>query len=300
MATLLEQIQQEALDPDNSLSDLLRKVKLAAAKLGVEDATRWVDNELNGYDMEPPEYRTCTGEPRYFDNFHGWFPVLLSDREMQESLQTRKIGIPVSEIEALLDGKGELQMPFPPAVVATLQEWSGRSIRTGALFFPRAVFARILDSVRNRVLDWTVELEKAGVRGEGKLSFSKHDREVASTITFNMFGGSLTGNVGHVSGGSTVHATSTQITAETLHGIRSLATQITEHAANMGLDLDARERIVTAASALREETARPQPIPSKMQQLLTSIRTIAEGAAGNLIASGVLHEAAKVAHMLGG
>jgi len=43
MASLIEQLQREALDPSTSITNLLRKTKLAAMKLGREDAARWVE-----------------------------------------------------------------------------------------------------------------------------------------------------------------------------------------------------------------------------------------------------------------
>ena len=46
---LIEEIQREALDASVSVGGLLRKVKLAAAKLRLAKVEQWVDSELKGY-----------------------------------------------------------------------------------------------------------------------------------------------------------------------------------------------------------------------------------------------------------
>jgi hypothetical protein len=61
--TIVEEMQKAVLDPTVSVSDLLRRVKYVAVKLrlgGVED---WVEQELNGYSGDVPEYRLTIGQP---------------------------------------------------------------------------------------------------------------------------------------------------------------------------------------------------------------------------------------------
>jgi hypothetical protein len=57
MPTIVEQIQRDALDTTIPVSTLLRRVKLAAAKLGIPSVESWVDAELNGYTASVPDYR---------------------------------------------------------------------------------------------------------------------------------------------------------------------------------------------------------------------------------------------------
>src|SRR5271166_6150518 len=49
MASIIEQIQHDALDRSVRASDLLRRVKLAATKLSLGTVEDWVEQELNGY-----------------------------------------------------------------------------------------------------------------------------------------------------------------------------------------------------------------------------------------------------------
>jgi hypothetical protein len=164
---------------------------------------------------------------------------------------------------------------------------SGRDIQHASSTFGRSAVAAILDSIRNRVLNWAVELEKAGVRGEGRLSFSKNDREAASHVTnhFNI-NAPVTGNLGSA-GTSTVNVTS--VPPEALAAFRAFVDEIRTRSDEMGLDATTRSDLEAKVDELRAELARPIPTPSKLGSLLASIKTMTEGAAGNLIASGVLH-----------
>ncbi|MBP8233479.1 MAG: hypothetical protein KAY22_14335 [Rhizorhabdus sp.] len=78
MAGSVEEIQAQALDPNVKVSDLLRRVKLAAVKLQLEDTAEWVDRELRGYsDPETvPTYRRTVGQLRAHTLFHGILPVM--------------------------------------------------------------------------------------------------------------------------------------------------------------------------------------------------------------------------------
>ncbi|MBA4043590.1 MAG: hypothetical protein C0471_04105 [Erythrobacter sp.] len=64
MVGLVEELQRDALDTNVRVDQLLRKVKLAAVKLGLSDALLWVDEELNGYQdrEELPDYRKTRGQ----------------------------------------------------------------------------------------------------------------------------------------------------------------------------------------------------------------------------------------------
>lgn len=288
MATLIEQLQEEALNPETSIADLLRKAKVVASKLDLREAVEWIDQEMNGYSRaEPPDYRTVACEASYLNPFHGWSQILIGDAELDSMVRVRKLGNPASELEALMEGKGMLRIPFPPSFVATLCEMAGRDIPHASSTFGRSAVAGILDAIRNRVLDWAVELERAGVRGEGRLSFSKTDREAASHVTNNFnINAPVTGNLGSA-GTSTVNVTT--VPPEALAAFRRFADQVHERSAELGLGATARADFEKKVDELRAELARSTPSPSSLGVLLGSIKTVAEGAAGSLVASGMLH-----------
>ena len=63
MKSLVLELQREAMNPNSSMSDVLRKAMVVATKLKVQDLKAWVETELKGYikDQEIPSYRKVNG-----------------------------------------------------------------------------------------------------------------------------------------------------------------------------------------------------------------------------------------------
>jgi hypothetical protein len=63
--SVVEQLQAAAIDPRIKVSDLVRRAKLVASKLGLGDFERWADAELQGYPAGAviPAYRQARGTP---------------------------------------------------------------------------------------------------------------------------------------------------------------------------------------------------------------------------------------------
>jgi len=61
--SLIDELQLDASDGSVSVSDLLRKALVVAAKLGVSDIPEWINKELSGYhDGDTlPSYRIVHG-----------------------------------------------------------------------------------------------------------------------------------------------------------------------------------------------------------------------------------------------
>jgi hypothetical protein len=49
MSSAIQNLQKAILDPNQSLTQLLRQTKLIAAKLNLAEVERWVDCELRGF-----------------------------------------------------------------------------------------------------------------------------------------------------------------------------------------------------------------------------------------------------------
>ncbi|HKD31041.1 MAG TPA: hypothetical protein VKC66_34680 [Xanthobacteraceae bacterium] len=98
LPSIIEQIQRHALDHSVPISALLRRVKLAAAKLGLGAVEDWVDQELQGYTSDVPEYRVLQGQPMVRNPYSGWSPIGGSVK----GLSKRGNGQSIAEIEHLL------------------------------------------------------------------------------------------------------------------------------------------------------------------------------------------------------
>jgi len=94
MAGLIEEIQRDAIDRTVPVATLLRKVKLAAAKLKLPALEEWVESELNGYSGAVPDYRKAKGQPRAFNPYNGWIPIVLDDPKHQKMISVASTNSP--------------------------------------------------------------------------------------------------------------------------------------------------------------------------------------------------------------
>jgi AbiTii len=64
MASIVDELAQQALDDSVPLDSLLRRVRALATLLDLDELSGWADKELNGYDPkdEVPPYRMMSGE----------------------------------------------------------------------------------------------------------------------------------------------------------------------------------------------------------------------------------------------
>ena len=90
--SLIEEIQQEAIDSKSDLGSLLRKFKLLAARLGSRPLEDWLLWESNGYpdDVEVPGYRIWPLEVK--GHFTGPFGSGLRNVPIHISLSRKKRG----------------------------------------------------------------------------------------------------------------------------------------------------------------------------------------------------------------
>jgi hypothetical protein len=74
MSSPVQQLQADAINPQVRVVDLVRKAKLVASKLGLDELEQWADAELQGYhDGESvPSCRRVQGAPSWLSPFRGW------------------------------------------------------------------------------------------------------------------------------------------------------------------------------------------------------------------------------------
>lgn len=196
MASLIEQLQADALDQSVAVTTLLRKVKVAAVKLRLNDTIDWAGHELNGYRSEVPDYRVVHGQCMGFDSYRGW-TVVGGNAEIVEALSKRAVGQSMSSLEEVISSEGtELTITLSPKIVEGIRN-SNPGCLDVALHISKASICAIVDHVRNLVLDWALDLEKAGIVGEG-LNFSSGEKAKAanSSIEINIEGPNARVNLG--------------------------------------------------------------------------------------------------------
>jgi hypothetical protein len=196
MGSLVKDFQRDIVQSSKSTTELLRTAKVISVKLGLNDIAEWVNNELNGYDnsKEIPEYRYFSGgELQYLNPYQGWRPAGNLKRDFP-------CGQPVSALEALLNSETivlpltrEQNFQLQGSVGIDVSHWQQR------IEFSSIQLKALLNAVKDKLLDWSLELETRGIIGEN-MSFDEKERKSAQSQTFNIqhFTGVL-GDVSHSS-----------------------------------------------------------------------------------------------------
>ncbi len=291
MASLVQELEQDAYNSSASLSNMLRKAKAVAVKLQLQQPMEWVEAELNGYtSAEVPNYWVIAGRAKSRNPFHGWQPLMFGSAYIERMVCEFPIRNSVKEIEHLMESEGEPSIALSGKQVETLCEMAGTpTLLPISVFFPRGRFISILDAVRNKVLDWSLQLQVTGIKGEGMSFLPEEKAKVSGKGDTYHIGsiGNLTGNLGGQVGGD-VNATSTQDMEQELEKVATLVAQLRTYQGQMGLDARQQSEVSKHVDALDEELRGGKPEPRIIKGLLKSIKAMTEGAAGNLVASGVI------------
>jgi len=110
--------------------------------------------------------------------------ALGSEEQVNKLFQLILFDKPVAEVESVANSKPPILITYPEFLERmTVPHMSG--VDRIAAQVDTSKFFSILDGVRDRALDWALELENAGVTGEG-MSFTLREREAAQSVT-NIF-----------------------------------------------------------------------------------------------------------------
>lgn len=174
------------------ISELLRRSKVVAVKLRLADFESWVEHELNGYppEAEVPAYRKIGTNLMMKNPYHGLQPVTFTKaNELTEHFASVQMRESVAKVAHLVaEGEDGIQCGVSPSELEVLLKISAdfrlcpvvRVVNTTGVI-------GILDAVRNRILDWSLALERQGVFGEG-MTFSLQEKQAAANVTINNYG----------------------------------------------------------------------------------------------------------------
>lgn len=209
--SLLDEIVRDSYDNQSNVAGILRKLKVVAARAGIETLEEWVDLELSGYASGQvlPAYRgpfDAAVQGHFRLPFVQNSPVLdiapssFPDELRPGHLFEIAIADSVSSLQQLMlaSGSRELSIPWDSDTVRMVNQLMAagrvhlyrdalllnawRPMTTGTL-------ASVLDAVRSRCLELALELEKLNsLAGEPGESINP----AGMNIINNYFGGSQT------------------------------------------------------------------------------------------------------------
>lgn len=201
--TLLRNIQDAAVGADVPISTVLRKAQILAARLDHEPLRAWVVGELNGYnDPETlPDYRRL-GRVPVLGDYSGVMGRSMSNApvppnnvppELHEKLYTHDVYESVAALEAMVKAGPSAQYPWPAEVVAALQThfYEQMALVQARKVISSTALAGVLDTVRNRLLAFVIEIEKLDPNA-GDLTPGKPPSVSPATVN-QVFYGNITG-----------------------------------------------------------------------------------------------------------
>ena len=228
--TLLREIQEAATGSDVPLSVLLRKAQVLAVRLDNEPLRSWTRLELDGYARleDLPDYRRL-GRVEVFGHFSGPFnsglrnapiPRMNVPEDWQETLFDHNVFESVAELEALSSADESARYLWPADVTALFADrfYEHQGCMQAFKLVPTTAFVRILETVRNRLLDFALSIEQIDALA-GDTSTSSTPATTA-TVT-QIFNNTITG--GQVAFASSGHGAVQQRIAQHSGAPRSVA-----------------------------------------------------------------------------
>ena len=186
MTKLVIELQKECLNTNCSFSDLCQKAYFIARKLNQDEMIEFLKKEIYGYKnlKDLPDYRYVDLIYKAFNPYHGWIPFQIPSQGIFSRLLKGPIFLSVGEMQDFLNADDSMLNSAVPLELQ--QELIKRSnipfITEIKGVFSKTQLVRILDVIKNRILDWAIKLEKEGVCGND-YEFTEHEKEIAKNMT---------------------------------------------------------------------------------------------------------------------
>ncbi len=293
MASLVLELQREALNSTVPVTDLLRKALVVARKLGIKEFQAWIEYELNGYAnlSDIPKYRLLSGSPKFVTIFGGLNDFTLGKLREKEKLSLLPTDRPIGEIEYLLKESGKkpfINMPYPDQLISEIAKNQSLPSRP-FLLINHSSIQGLIDAVRNVVLKWTLKLEEDGILGEA-MTFTKEEKQVASSHVYN-----IQTFIGHMSHSQFQQDTRDSVQTMSINDIdigkvMLILEEIKKAIKDITLPSETKDELSAEIATVETQAASPKPKMKIIKESLHTIRNILEGTAGSLLASGLLEK----------
>jgi AbiTii len=169
VATLLQQLQADAVDPQVPLSHLLRKALILSKRLAYPPLGDWAQQELEGYpsDSELPDYRarrSCQVMGRFEAGLGAGFvnpiPSANVNEEHRQTLFSFEPRGGIAQYEELATEES-LSLPWNQNFVSYYRDsfYSDYALESAWRTISPSELTQILDSVRTRLLTFVLEIE---------------------------------------------------------------------------------------------------------------------------------------------
>lgn len=191
--SLFLELQKDVLNSSISVIDIMRKANWIAKKLNAKDFQGWISSELQGYSQKNlvPSYRIVKGTIRYWNQFHGWQPIIIKGLTSDEEnmLCTRYLREPLSHfVELSKDNSNYFHIEFPTSAKELIMEWVKTEVDP-VLQISKLSIIGIVESVKDHILDWTFHFDQDYSLNK-EINFAYDEKQVTSghsyQFVFNM------------------------------------------------------------------------------------------------------------------
>ncbi|WP_122564399.1 hypothetical protein [Pseudomonas viridiflava] len=283
MAGLVEELQADALNESVHIMALMRKAKAVSVKLNAPTISTWIDNELEGYRSinEIPSYRHVRGTLVCYNYMNGHIPLSIGNAQILETVTTRKITQPLGRLCEYAANNDSIVMAFPSKMSEMLQSGMSFRMEPGLQIEP-STLKNIIYGVRDKVLNFALELEKQGILGEG-MGFSKEEKAAAASITYNTItiGSMHNSQIQQDSNNCTQYYGTTEFKKDLKRFISEVKSDINQ----LNEDDESKQSLKADLDTIKAQLGSLSPKKAVFRECLISAKNILEGAAGGVLNS---------------
>lgn len=200
--SLLDQIQDDLINPSANLSDILRRARVLASKLNSPELRDWAKHELDGYERREdlPEYRKMTLPVvgNYFGPLgSGWknvnIPTMSLPKDLKAWATTFELYDNVAATEEMLRVEEDsLRRKHEPELTTLIRYHIGEQppmvLTETFLPLPKYILKGVIDNIKNRLLDLVLDLQEKAVNPDDPESTGSKSDVVRGAVTNHIYG----------------------------------------------------------------------------------------------------------------
>ena len=282
MPALVPELVDMASTPAVSTADLLRRALVVARRLAVPELVDWINSELNGYVGEVPDYRVIFGQLFAEDPYRGTVPFMVPP-VIADVLTKLKLCQSIPELIQFAQSGQMLRCYFPAngeqLLMRMMEEGSGYATRP-LLKFSSMQVTGVIERVRGRILDWGLDLEGRGIIGEG-MSFTQQEKQAVQEQHYHF--DNVSGSQIQIGSNGSTQTQANTTTGTNLDALRGLIEALGTALDRSTVQGDAADELRAELATLKAQAASPKPKWEIIKATARSIKTVAEGAAGNIL-----------------
>jgi len=282
MPALVPELVDMASTPAVSTADLLRRALVVARRLAVPELVGWINFELNGYAGEVPDYRVISGHLFAEHPYRGAVPFMVPP-EIADVLTKMKLYESIPELIQFAQSGQMLRRYFPAdgeqLLMRMMEEGSGYSTRP-FLKFSCMQLTGVIERVRSRILDWALDLEGRGIIGEG-MSFTQQEKQAVQEQHFHF--DNVSGSQIQISSNGSTQTQANTTTGTDLDALRGLIEALGTVLDRGVMQGDTADELRAELATLKAQATSPKLKWEIIKATARSIKTVAEGAAGNIL-----------------